>query len=195
MHEVDINLIQTKTRPKEWLFISAFLVILLSLMSIWLWSMQQDNQQKVESLERSIESQVMIPVLETENPLLLEFERYETLVEWATTQPFSKVALLIELSKKLPDRGYFTSFIYSEGSVDLEVQFDNHAEAAFYLTAIQKSPFITEARVLSVTNETLSQETSINAETFVQPRTIALYSIILNQDAIKDATPKQGGTP
>lgn len=194
MHEIDINLIQTKTRPKEWQLISAFLVILLSFMSVWLWSIYQDKQQKVESLERSIESQVLIPVVETENSVLLEFERYENLVEWASTQPFSKVALLVELSKRLPDRGYFTSFIYSEGSVELEVQFDTHAEAAFYLTSIQKSTFITEARVLSVTNDTLSQETSINAETFVQPRTIALYSIILNQDAIKNSTPEQEGT-
>lgn len=195
MHEVDINLIQTKTRPKEWQFISVFLVILLSLMSVWLWSMYSDKQQKVESLERSIESQVLIPVVEIENSLQLEYEQYETLVEWVSTQPFSKVALLDELSKKLPDRGYFTSFIYSEGSVELEVQFDTHAQAAFYLTSIQKSSFITEARVLSINNDTLSQETSINAETFVQPRTIALYSIILNQDALKNVTPEQEGTP
>lgn len=195
MHQVDINLIQTKTRPKEWQLISVFLVILFGLMSIWLWSMYHDKQEQVESLERSIESQVLLPVTKAEKPMQTEFEKYEVLVDWAANKPFSKVVILVELSKKLPVRGYFTSFIYSEGSIELVVQFDTHAEAAFYLTSIQQSPFISEARVLSVTNDTLNQETAINTETFIQPRTIATYTIVLNEVALKKVAPEQEESP
>ncbi len=195
MHQVDINLLQTKTRPKEWQLISVFLVILFGLMSVWLWSMYHDKQEQVESLEKSIAAQVLLPVTKAEKPMQTEFENYEVVVDWASNQPFSKVVLLVELSKKLPVRGYFTSFIYSEGSVELEVQFDTHAEAAFYFTSIQQSPFISEARVLSVTNDTLAQETAINTETFVQPRIVATYSIVLNQVALKNVTPEEEESP
>ncbi|MFX3674588.1 MAG: PilN domain-containing protein [Paenisporosarcina sp.] len=195
MHQVDINLIQTKTNPKEWLFISVFFAILLTVIGVWLWSMYQDKIQQVENLERSIASQVNQPVTVTENSSLNEYERYETVVDWASAQPYSKVTLLVELSKKLPARGYFTSFVYSENSVELEVQFDTHAEAAFYLTSIQQSPFITEARILSLTKDTLAQETAVNEETFVQPRTIATYSIMLNKEALKDVSPEQEDSP
>ncbi len=195
MRHVDINLIQTKTRPKEWLFISVFLVILLVCLFAWLWSIYHEKQQQVENLENLIASQVSIPVATEDDPMVIEFDRYESAVEWASTQPYSKLAILVELSKKLPVRGYFTSYVYSDDSIELEVQFDSHAEAAFYLTSIQQSPFINEARILSVTKDTLAQENAVNEETFVQPRTIAVYSILLNQAALKDLDSEQEGSP
>lgn len=195
MRHVDINLIQTKTKPKEWLFISVFLVILILCLLAWLWSSYHQKQQQVENLENLIASQVSIPVTTTEDPTVIEFDRYESAVEWASSQPYSKLAILVELSKKLPVRGYFTSYIYSNDSIELEVQFDTHAEAAFYLTSIQQSPFINEARILSVTKDTLAQENAINEETFVQPRTIAVYSIMLNEATLKDLESEQEGSP
>lgn len=195
MRHVDINLIQTKTKPKEWLFISVFLVILLLSLFFWLWSIYHQKQQQVENLENLIASQVSIPVAIAEDPMVIEFDRYESAVEWASSQPYSKLALLLDLSKKLPVRGYFTSFVYSDDAIELEVQFDTHAEAAFYLTSIQQSPYINEARILSVTKDTLAQENAVNEETFVQPRTIAVYSILLNQAALKDLNSGQEGSP
>jgi len=195
MHQVDINLIQTKTKPKEWIFISVFLVILLIVLCVWLWTLYQDNQQQVEYLEKSIASQVVQPEAVAENASMNEYERYESVVDWTSKQTYSKVTLLEELSKKLPARGYFTSFVYSENSVELEVQFDTHAEAAFYLTSIQQSPFITEARILSLTKENLAQETAVNEETFVQPRTIGIYEIMLNQEALKNVSPEEEESP
>jgi type IV pilus assembly protein PilN len=195
MSQVDINLIQTKSKPKEWLFISVFLVILLLCMCVWYWSISQQKHQEVENLEKLINSQVNVPAAAQVNPMVLEFERYESVVEWTSSQPYSKLAILLDLSKKLPERGYFTSFVYSEDAIELEVQFDSHAEAAFYLTSIQKSPYIYEARILSVTKETLTQENAVNEETFVQPRTIAKYSILLNQEALKDVVVEQEDSP
>ena len=125
----------------------------------------------------------------------MNIERYESIVDWASERPYSKVALLIELSKKLPARGYFTSFVYSENSVELEVQFDTHAEAAFYLTSIQQSSFITEARILSLTKDDLAQEKAVSEETFVQPRTIGIYSIMLNHEALKNVSPEEEESP
>ncbi len=195
MRHVDINLIQTKTKPKEWLIISVFLVILVLCILAWLWSIYQQKHQQVENLENMIATQVSIPVTVNEDPFVVEFDKYKSAVEWASTQPYSKIAILVELSKKLPVRGYFTSFVYINDSIELEVQFDNHAEAAFYLTSIQQSPFINEARILSVTKDTLTQENAVNEKTFIQPRTIAVYSILLNQVALKDLDSKQEGSP
>lgn len=195
MHYVDINLIQTKMKRKEWLFISVFFVFLFLVLSFWLWSEYQEKQQQVTSLNQSIADQLSIPVVVEVDSTQKELERYVSFVEWAESQPYSKVVLLVELSKKLPERGYFTSFLYSEDSLELEVQFDNHAEAAFYLTSIHQSPFVIEASLLSVTNDTLAQETAVNETTFVQPRTIATYTITLNNEALKNASVEQEDAP
>lgn len=191
MHHVDINLIQTKTKRKEWLLITIFLVFLFLILSFWLWSEYQDKQQQVTSLNQSIAAQVSIPVEVEGDSTQNELERYISIVEWAETQPYSKAVLLEEFSKKLPLRGYFTSFIYSEDSVELEVQFDNHEEAAFYLSSIHQSLFVVEASLLSVTIDTLAQETAVNEATFVQPRSIATYTITLNNEALKNASIEQ----
>lgn len=195
MRHVDINLIQTRTKPKEWLIISVFLVVLVMCILAWFWSIYQQKHQQVENLENMIAAQVSVPVAVEEDPLIFEFDRYKSAVEWALTQPYSKLAILLELSKKLPERGYFTSYIYNNDSIELEVQFDTHAEAAFYLTSIQQSSFITQAKILSVSKESLTQENAINEETFVQPRTIAVYSILINQSVLKDLDVKQEGSP
>jgi type IV pilus assembly protein PilN len=195
MHHVDINLIQTKTKRKEWLFITIFLVSLLLILSFWLLSEYQDKQLQVTELNQSIASQVSVPVVVEGESTQNELERYVSFVEWAESQPYSKVVLLVELSKKLPERGYFTSFLYKDDSVELEVQFDNHAEAAFYLTSIHQSSFVEKASLLSLTNDTLAQETAVNEETFVQPRTIATYTLTLNNEALKNASSEQEDAP
>ena len=191
MNHIDINLIQTKTKPKEWILIAVFLVLIVMVSGLYLWTSYQDLQQKVIQLEQSIESKLTLPVAGEGDTSSVELQRYQSVVDLASTMPYSKVVLLLELSKKLPERGYFTSFLYSGSSVELEVQFDTNAEAAFYLTSLQKLQVVKEAKVLSVTKNTLSQDTSINEETFVQPRTIASYSIELNEEVLKEYTSEQ----
>ncbi|AYC29751.1 PilN domain-containing protein [Paenisporosarcina cavernae] len=190
--QADINLIQTDAQPKVGYFLLGFLALLFFAVFIWVWMSYQSQHKEVLVLEQRLQDVLTRPVnAEVVEPS--ERQKYQALVDWAATQPYSNVLLLIDLAKRLPERGYFLSFSSENGVISLVAQFDTNSQAAYYLTAVENSPYIDSINISTIDKENVSDVTAVNEETFVEPRTVATYSITLNVQALRDASANKEG--
>ncbi|WP_175639836.1 hypothetical protein [Metabacillus schmidteae] len=104
----------------------------------------------------------------------------EKAIEWSKEYPIDFVPLLNELTKKLPEKGYFYSLEYGENaSLHLLVQFESSREAAYYLKRLKDSDVMNEVRLVTVEAVPLEdQEDTV-------PRYLATYELSIDRNAVK----------
>ncbi|MCD7032914.1 hypothetical protein LRR81_01640 [Metabacillus sp. GX 13764] len=109
-------------------------------------------------------------------------------VTWTKTYPVEFVPILMDLTKLLPEGGYFTDFSYTEADkIEVSIQFETSREAAFYLNRLKTDiPYFQEAALKKVEE----QELKDNSEANVLPRYKADYSIELNRAKWKELQKK-----
>jgi len=134
-------------------------------------------------------------LVEAEQKMLAEYQASNSVVElqnavdWAKIYPVKTVPVMRELSALLPERGFITSFHYTEaGLVELKVQFDTSREAAYYLKSLLDSEWVDDALLneLSMTTLDTIEDTDKSAVNSKVKRYIGAFDITLNQTKIKE---------
>ncbi|MGE7119987.1 hypothetical protein ACQKIC_07230 [Peribacillus sp. NPDC046944] len=193
---VDINLLPKKEKRNPRFFIYLIFLLILALAAgtlfYWQYSLQSD---RIRSMDKQIlqvreatatVEQNMINTQKSGNSVT----ELHSIIDWADTFPIDTVFVLNQLTFLLPERGFFDAFSYNEdGSIQLTVQFDTSRQAAYYLSELTKSKLIGTAELVSVTTEEMEREienVEEETEAFL-PRYLAVYTIILDKPAVKEA--------
>ena len=121
--------------------------------------------------------------------------KLDNTVKWAKAYPLKTIPVLQELTSLLPERGFIKTFTYEEtGKIVLTVQFEQSREAAYYLSSILDSNWISDAKLNSLQSVTKFydntmdenfDESHVTNETYI-PRYEGEFEITLNQDVIKN---------
>ena len=175
---IDINLLQEKDKKIRRSVIIILSVILLSVIAcvILLFQIHALKGQLVAETEeltaikqlRELEEQKLAS---GEN--LHSLEILESSIIWAEQTKIDTVMILQHMTKLLPERGFIVGFTYTNNnSVELELQFDESKNAAFYLTQLNRSEWISDAKLLSI----VENDTIYKAE----------YSILLKVQAFNE---------
>ncbi|RDI44154.1 PilN domain-containing protein [Falsibacillus pallidus] len=188
---VDINLIEKKKSPyKPVIFIGIFLLLVL-LAVILLISYNHRLNLEEASLQQKVNYERQLRTVQNAKERNIEpgsIQKLSSAIEWGETYPVSTVALIKEITGKLPDRGYILTFSYSSNEiVSLTVQFDTAPEAAYYLKNLKESPFIKEVSLGSIVTEGVDEAGAS------LPRYLAQYNLIIDNDAIRNTDSAKEG--
>lgn len=197
---VDINLLPQKEAKNRTLLVLAIIlaaILLLGAFFAFWFTHRYDNQiatldKQIASTERTIaEEQQKVVIAEAANSLT----ELENTVQWAKNYPLKMVPVLQKLTSLLPERGFIKKFTYGEtGKVVLTVQFEQSREAAYYLSAIQNSKWVSDVKLNSLNavkgfyDQTMSgnfDDSHVKNEKYI-PRYEGEFEITLNKDLIKD---------
>lgn len=194
---VDINLIPKKEKRNPRFFIYLILLLLIAAVAgvlfYWQYSIQKESVQRIDKQilqVREATATVEQNILNTQSSSnsITELHR---VIDWADSFPIDTVFLLQHLTTLLPDRGFFDEFIYKEdASIELTIQFDTTRQSANYLTGLTKSNLIASASLVSVKSDESgkTEDSNIDEDTSSYlPRYLAVYNIVLNQEALKEA--------
>ena len=104
----------------------------------------------------------------------------EKAIEWSEDYPVDFVPLLNDLTKKLPEKGYFYRLDFvNNTSLNLLVQFESSREAAYYLKRLKDTELMDEVKLVTVEAVPLEdQEDTV-------PRYLATYQLLIDRHALK----------
>lgn len=198
---VDINLLPKKEKRNPRFFIYLILLLLIAAVAgvlfYWQYSIQKESVQRIDKQilqVREATATVEQNILNTQSSSnsITELHR---VIDWADSFPIDTVFLLQNLTTLLPDRGFFDEFVYKEdASIELTIQFDTTRQAANYLTGLTKSNLIASANLVSVKSDESgkTEDSNIDEDTSSYlPRYLAVYNIVLNQEALKEAVKEE----
>ena len=193
---VDINLLPKKEKRNPRFFIYLILLLLVGLAAgvlfYWQYSIQKD---RIETLDKQI-LQVREATATVEQNLFNKQNsgnsstELNNVIKWADTFPIDTVYVLQQMTSLLPERGFFDEFSYKEdGSIELTVQVDTTRQAANYLTELTKSDLVASASLVSVKSKEMEKDEDSSLEDIDSflPRYLAVYTIMFDQVALKDA--------
>lgn len=196
---VDINLLPQKEAKNKTLLVLAIIfavILLLGVFFVFWFNRSYDIQ--IAQLDQHIANTESMIVAEQQKQVTSEatnsLTQLESTVEWAKAYPLKTVPVLQELTSLLPERGFIKTFTYDEtGTVVLNVQFEQSREAAYYLSSLLDSNWVSDAKITSLNavkefyDQTMSDnfdDGHIKNEKYI-PRYEGEFDITLNQDFIK----------
>ncbi|UNL84356.1 PilN domain-containing protein [Priestia koreensis] len=209
---VEINLLPKKqAKNAALILVLAIILVIVAAGSTFLVWKQTTLQESVNELDRQTEAlqeeratKQKPETVATENKSV---QQLQTTVDWVKQYPVETMPVLKEIAKLLPERGFLEQFTYaSDGKVSLTIQFDTNRDAAFYLSQLESSKLITDARILTVqagvivetyldgsTSQSIGENNTVNAtDTDQAPRYKATYEVTINKDEVKKAAEKEG---
>jgi len=195
---IEINLIPPRKKKSNFLLYSFFIIFIVTiLISSLLFLQIQAKKDSILSLEK--ERQQIQKLVEMENSKLDEAQitsstdiLYETITK-VEKERIDSVPLLSHLISLLSERGFFESIDYQlDGVVQLSVQFDSSRDAAYYLHELLQSPWLTDAKILSITAKEEIEDGDKNKQEKVLPRYRASYQLSLNKAYIKEMQSEGG---
>lgn len=196
---VDINLLPQKEAKNKTLLVLAIIfavILLFGVFFVFWFNRSYDNQ--IAQLDQRIANTESMIVAEQQKQVSSEatnsLTQLESTVEWAKAYPLKTVPVLQELTSLLPERGFIKTFTYAEtGTVVLKVQFEQSREAAYYLSSLLDSNWVSDAKITSLNavkefyDQTMSDNFDnghVKNEKYI-PRYEGEFDITLNQDFIK----------
>jgi type IV pilus assembly protein PilN len=202
---VEINLLPKKdpSSKKTYVILGILFVLLLALAAFVYWQ-YQSKQTKLEVTENQLS--MTSELISAEQKQLVEYENsnsyqeLQTAIKWAEEQPFDTVYLLNQLTRILPDRGYFTDFeMDEEYTIKQMIQFDTKDEAAYYLQSLLNYEWVEEAVVVEAKTTDILKEDADTTEIVkaaidmlnkadIAPRYYAQYEIILDIPKLKESS-------
>lgn len=192
---IDINLLQQKKKRLEWIFVGIILFVLAIICFVILFYLHNQEKDVEQQLETNLANEFALRQAEQQNidVSLSDKEQIESLVEWAENKPVPTVFLLLHLSQSLPEKGFIKLFTYSSNDsvVTMTTQFESNAEAAYYLTTLKSSPYIVEAKLLTLVTNTELENPAVSETQQFQPRVEANYEIIVNPEGLKKAVKEE----
>ena len=176
---VDINLLPEKIREKTtflWIAIAILLVAFISWAVFYFFAQKYDDEAQnlqqstfeIQKQQEGITSQMRLSAFGQEK------EQLAATVEFLKGHQYKTQPLIEDLSKALPDRGFFQELMFTApNEVTLKVQFDDLMEPALYLTRMKASSLVIDATFEGIETEKLDVEEREN----VLPRYFATYFI------------------
>ncbi|WP_335869186.1 PilN domain-containing protein [Bacillus sp. 2205SS5-2] len=197
---IEINLLPDKIQKKKaplYVMVVLMLISLFIFMGVFLFSKSMQKEiaakdaqlQTVESYREQLEGQ--LSTFQTSDSV----RQLEDAVKWAAWYPLDTVPVMNHLISLLPKRGFFQEFSYQEdGTISLNVQFDSSREAAYYLSDLKQSNWISSATLNQLSTTEVSPEKSIMDDTTL-PRYYGEYEIKINRLFVQNELTKrvQGG--
>ncbi|MGQ4665732.1 PilN domain-containing protein [Metabacillus halosaccharovorans] len=181
----EINLLpQKQQRNYTNLLVLLIISIVLLAGAITVFMMVNQKNEQITQLEQEYQQvQQKTAVLQqqiSQNDSSKAVAELEKAIEWSMEYPIDFVPLLNELTKKLPEKGYFYSLEYANNtSLNLLVQFESSREAAYYLKRIKDSKLMNEVKLVTVEAVPLEdQEDTV-------PRYLATYELSIDRNAVK----------
>lgn len=178
---IEINLLQEKEKKLSRSLIIILSVILIFVIAIAVFFFQiHSTKSQLAAQTEELNTMKQIRVLEEQNvgENVHSLQILESSIIWAEQEKLDIVMVLQHLTKLLPARGFIKEFTYTNESLNLNLQFDESKQAAFYITQLNHSEFISDAKLLSV----VEQDSVFHAK----------YEVYLNIQAIKDKTAERG---
>ncbi|PID15682.1 hypothetical protein CSV63_07855 [Sporosarcina sp. P34] len=176
---VDINLLPEKIREKAtflWIAIAILFVAFLSWVVLYFIAQKYDDEAgklqqstyEIQKQQEGITSQMRLSAFGQEK------EQLAATVEFLKGYQYKTQPLIEDLSKALPDRGFFQELTFTApNEVTLKVQFDDLMEPALYLTRVKASSLVIDATFEGIETEKLDIDERKN----VLPRYFATYFI------------------
>ncbi len=203
---VEINLLPKKEKNSKMVVIGTAAALGIAIVSALILYFQYTGlQQQAASLDKQILTMQELAVLEQqkaeENAAGNAVQSLKEFVEWSETYPVKTVPLLDHITALLPERGFLKGIEYiKEGVIVLEVQFDTSREASAYLSAMSKSEWTKQAKLLTLTvdesvgeePENESEEGGNNTPSYAldnepyMPRYLGEFEIIIDTGFIND---------
>ncbi|MCM3596398.1 PilN domain-containing protein [Metabacillus idriensis] len=198
----DINLLPKKD-PRNVANLSLYFIIafLTLIMTVIFFIQSYSANQNLSAIQKEITQ------LEAENAALTtndsgtagssqsSIAALQAAVDYSSGVSLDTVPILRELSKQLPERGFFKAYSYNDaGELTLTVQFDTNREAAYYLARLKDSIFFAEANLtsLSAAAEEADQDNSLSerdsASEEALPRSEAQYLLKVNPDYVNQSS-------
>lgn len=193
---VEINLLPKKEPKRKskivWILVVLFLTLLLAGLFIWQYT---SKKTELKATESTLESTTNLVNTYTQNLTSYNdsssVKDLEIAIEWADSQSLDYVVLLQGLTKNLPDRGFIQDLSLSDGLVvNVIVQFDTKADAAYYLNSIQEIDWVeeavlTEAKSTDVLEDQVSERMDEAIDSLkkadIEPRYFANYAFVINK--------------
>ncbi|PID24646.1 PilN domain-containing protein [Sporosarcina sp. P7] len=176
---VDINLLPEKIRERAtflWIAIAILLVAFLSWIVLYFIAQKYDDEAgtlqqstyEIQKQQEGITSQMHLSAFGQEK------EQLAATVEFLKGHQYKTQPLIDDLTKALPDRGFFQELTFTApNEVTLKVQFDDLMEPALYLTRMKASSLVIDATFEGIETEKLDIDEREN----VLPRYFATYFI------------------
>jgi len=182
----EINLLpQKQQRNYTNLLVILIVAIMLLGATLTIFSFLNKKNEQIAQLEQEYDTaQQQTTVLQqqasqsTDSDAVSDLEKA---IQWSEEYPVDFVPLLNELTKQLPEKGYFYQMDYLDSSsLELIVQFESSSETAYYLKRLKESDLLEEVKLLTV--ETVPID--VAAEDSV-PRYLAGYKLLIDRAALK----------
>lgn len=192
---IDINLLQQKKKRMEWVVVGIILFVLALICFFTLFYLHNQEKSVEQQLDTNLANEITLRQAEQQNIeiTLSDKEQLESLVQWAENKPVPTVFLLLHLSQSLPEKGFIKLFTYSSNDsvVTMTAQFETNAEAAYYLTTLKSSPYLIEAKLLTLAADTELENPAVSETQQFQPRVEASYEIIVDTEKLKRAVQEE----
>ncbi|RDU35048.1 hypothetical protein DRW41_19910 [Neobacillus piezotolerans] len=206
---IDINLLPKKERKSSGIIFTslAFAALFLAVGGFLYWQ-GATLKNEIAVVENRIDTTKKIAALEERkaNEVVSADSAFKLSqgIEWAEQYTIPSVPVMKEFTKMLPERGYILTYAYQEtGQLALTVQFDSSREAAYFLNRLNKSNWVKDADLSSLSaagngEEQIADATgavkaasSLNKKEYL-PRYTGQFQITLNKDVIKTAIQEEG---
>ncbi|TFE01020.1 PilN domain-containing protein [Jeotgalibacillus salarius] len=188
MSQISINLLPKKQKKQRFRMafiipIIAVLVLLTATVFVLQWSKGEELERIDSQLSQAQQEKALLEQQNQRNESVGGIDQLESAIQFMESYPIPTVEVLNHFTELLPERGFFESFQYTDtGLITLTVQFDMSREAAFYLHQLEQSEKVTQASLQSIVTEELDSAGSDE----VLPRYVAQYTVMLNQQAIRE---------
>ena len=188
----NINLLpKTDKRKAEsnlvYIIIGAIAILVLAIM-LWQYFSARSSLGDLTTQETTLQQEVA--QLQTQYDNLLAAQNRGSLEESVTfveRVSYAVSPLIDETQDVLPDNTYLRSYSFSESAVSINVDFETLGSIARYVSALENSPYFTDAQLSNVSNFELnpvssSEEEEDETEKFNEvPRYSTTITIEINQ--------------
>ncbi|WP_226667196.1 hypothetical protein [Metabacillus litoralis] len=181
----EINLLPQKQKRDYTNLIIAILLLVIIITAVTIiLSLGNQKNKEISALEQEYTLvQKQTEVLQqqanqsNENSAVDELEKA---IIWSEKYPVNFVPILNELTKILPEKGYFYGLDYADSSsLELLIQFESSREAAFYLSRLKELDILETVKLTKVETVPLQDEDE------TVPRYLATYQLLIDRTVLK----------
>lgn len=198
---VEINLLPKKEPKTSALFaITLILLFLFAIGGSLVFWQARTNEASLQELNREIEAvQKLNTALQsqiTEKENSDSFAELQSAVIWTEEFTPETVRLLRSLIALLPEQGFIQFLNYNDkGTVNVRIQAESSRDAAYFLSSLKQSEWVTNASVLSI--EAVKKDETATGKDIesatVMPAYFAEFEIHVNKEFFTQGNESSGG--
>jgi type IV pilus assembly protein PilN len=178
---VEINLLPKK-EPRNitpYLMISSTVLIVM-IIGYVMYSNITDEKKELVNVKAGIQQVKLQQITEEkkmkDNSNNNFTEQLQQIVGAIENKRLNSVDLMNRMVFLLPQKGYFKSYKYENGTITLHVLYKEYAEAAYYYKRLQEEEWVSSIKMSSVDEVELGEEVFFNG----------VYEIEVNKEKVKE---------